>query len=357
MKSFFIPLLQKTQVLLSIVVCSLILNAQYLPDLKIPKLKPSFYERLQAKTNLETRADFQLKGRVKSVCETINSFKETPYGSRAFWNTTNYFFLETGNMLSYTEDSTSTLLLDYEGKKRIMNDYDLTGETLATTTTYLESPWKKSKKVIRYNEQDFIEREEYNCYRYGSDKDNPAETGIFDYILDYQWSRDFDSVTLKYNYRTPASPYTRNQDRMYSFVSEITQKRKLTDKITWFGDNGAGPGFMSLTEEIKLDKDGRVIEKFIWDNIVKSSINVHQKFEYQYNEKGELIEIKHASTAFSNGSDFQLDFQITIDYISYDNEGNWIERIAKLTTEKHNHYMEEDQNTTYFFKRELVYYE
>jgi hypothetical protein len=357
MKLVYILFLQKTQILLLIVVCSFNLNAQYLPDLKIPQLKPSFYESLQVKTNLETRDDFQLKGTVKSVCETINSFKETPYRSEAFWNTTHYFFQENGNMLSYTEDSTSTLLFDYEGKKRIMNDYDLTGETLVKTTIYLESPWKKSKKVIRYNEQGFMEREEYTCYRYGSDKDNPAETGVFDYMLDYQWSKDFDSVALKYDYRTPASPYTRDQDRMYSFVSEITQKRKLTDKITSFGDNGAEPGFVSLTEEIKRDKQGRVIEMFIWDHTVKNSINVHQKIEYQYNEKGELIEIKHASTAFSNGNDFQLDFRINIDYISYDNQGNWIERIAKLTTEKHSYHMEVNQNTTYFFKRELVYYE
>jgi hypothetical protein len=333
-----------------------VLHSQYIPDLNIPKLEPSYYESLQAKTILKTQADFQLKGTVKSVCETINSFKETPYVSETFWNTTNYFFLENGNMLSYTEDSTSTLLFDYEGKKRIMNDYDLTGETLVKTTTYLESPWKKSKKVTRYNGQGFAEREEYTCYRYGSDKDNPAEKGIFDYILDYQWSRDFDSVALKYDYLTPASPYTRDQNLMYSFVSEITQKRKLTDKITRFGDNGAEPDFVSLTEEIKRDKQGRVIEKFIWDHTVRSTINVHQKIEYQYNEKGELIEIKHASTAFSNGNDFQLDFRINIDYISYDNQGNWIERIAKLTTEKHC-YMVEHQNTTYFFKRELIYYE
>lgn len=342
--------------LLILFLSPLFIRAQYLPDLAIPKLKPDYYESLQAKTSLQTRSDFQLKGPVKSVCETIRALKSNGRDSSA-WLKAEYLFSEKGNLLSYSEDSTSNLLKGYDPVNHLMNSYDSTGEILLETIRWT-GDWRESKTVVRFNERGFREHEEYTCYSCSRDyRNQPINDSIFNYTLDYQWSRNFDSVSLKYRYVKPKSPYQRNQDMVRSFVHELDRKKRdsLEDNIPTIWDPRNGY-FQDVENDIKRDKHNRITEWTVWDNTIKNSINVHRRTEYTYNEKDELTEIKHYSTFRSKSyNEFQLELKEEIVYVSYDVYGNWTEKEVKVRPEKHGMYhAPKDQNFRY--KREISYY-
>lgn len=345
-------LLQKTLILLSIVVCSLNLNAQYLPDLKIPQLKPSFYESLQAKTAIQTSSDFQMKGSVKTVLETIST-DQIDLAKNLFL-TVSYSFSEKGNLLSYSEDSTSSLFTGYDEKRSIINSYDSTGKILSQSIISRGPQAYRSKSTIRFNKQGFMEHEAYICFSCSLDYHNkPKNDSIFDYTLDYIWSKNSDSVQLKYHYLKAQSPYQRKQDRLYSFVREINDKKKRKDKLNLNEDPSGSYGFV---DEYIYDTQGRITQWTIWDDEVKSSVSSHQMIEYTYNEKGELTEIKHSSTGSSpDYNSFVLNFQVEINYTSYDKYGNWVEREVKVTSS--NYGMHDIRcNSSYCYKREFSYY-
>lgn len=69
-----------------------------LPDLKAPKFRTTEYENLQAKTVAQTPGDFQLKGPVKEVCETICMLKENGEDSSLCLRA-EYLFSEKGKVV------------------------------------------------------------------------------------------------------------------------------------------------------------------------------------------------------------------------------------------------------------------
>jgi hypothetical protein len=354
MKLFYILLLQKTQVLLSIVVFSLNLNAQYLPDLKIPKLKPSYYESLQSKSVIQTASDFQMKGPVKAVFETVRTLKTNGADSSVYLKA-EYLFSGKGRLMKYWEDSISALHKPYDKVNRIINTYDSSGLLLLETIRWTDSG-QKSKTVIQFNKQGFREKEVYTCYdcEQGWNKKDPFYDSIFDYTLDYQWSPDFDSVILKYRYVKQKSPYQRNQDRLHSFFREINDKKRTKDKPKLIEDlSGSYDGF---ADEYIYDVQGRITQWTIWDHMIKSSVSSHQLIEYTYNKNGELTSIKHSSTGRSpDYNQFVLNSQVEINYTSYDKYGNWIEKEVKVTSSNYGVH-DIRRKSSYCYKRELSYY-
>ena len=337
----------------------LFLHAQYLPDLGIPKFKPSDYERLQTKTIVHTTLDFQLKGPVKSVCETIRTLKANGEDSSAHLKA-EYLFSEKGKLLSYSEDSMSNLLKISDAASEILNTYDPTGEILLETIRQTRS-WQKTKTVIRFNHQGFREEEIYTCYKceQGLNRNDPFYDSIFDYTLDYQWSPDFDSVSFTYRYVKPKSPYQRERDMVRSFVYELSSKKKDQLKEEMSYSKNLSPGnnyFKSFENRIKYDKQGRIIEWTIWDHQIKNSFNVHSRTEYTYNEKSELTEIRYYSTGWSNPEiNFQLELTEEIRYVSYDVYGNWTEMEVKVQPEWQRR-LYGLKNFNFRYKREISYY-
>lgn len=338
---------------ISLVLSSFLLRAQQLPDLKIPRSKPSYYESLQSKTVIQTTSDLQMKGPVKAVVEIIST-DEADKGNGPF--TIEYAFSENGNLLDYSQDTNSRLFTAYDEKRRIINRYDPTGKMLLESITYQGYPGHRSRSTIRFNEQGFMEHEDYVCYSCGFDYHNrPKYDSIFDYTLDYHWSRNFDSVQLRYHYLKPQSPYQRNYDMLHSFVREINDKKKDMEKTKVEMVEGFGSHW-NFADGYEYDSQGRIIKWTIWDHEVKSSVNAHQMFEYIYNEKGELSGIKHSSTGRSpDYNQFVLNFQVEINYTAYDEQGNWIEREVKVTTAD-NGWRIARENANYCYKREFSYY-
>ncbi|MDF3028051.1 MAG: hypothetical protein K0S23_2358 [Fluviicola sp.] len=342
--------------LLALFLIPVLLHAQYyLPDLKIPGLKPTFYESLQSKTAIQTSPDFQMKGPVKTVCETVHSLKTNGADSSTCLKA-EYLFSGKGKLVKYWEDSASTLHNSYEVINRVINTYDSSGVVLLETIRWTDSG-QKSKTVIQFNKQGFREKEVYTCYdcEQGWNKKDPFYDSIFDYTLDYQWSPDFDSVSLKYQYVKQKSPYQRNQDRLYSFVGEINDKKKDSTKVRVEMIEGIGSRW-NFVDEYEYDSQRRIVKWIIWDYEVKSSVNSHQMFEYKHNEKGELTEIKHSSTGRSpDYNQFVLNSQVEITYTSYDKYGNWVEREVKVTSSNYGMH-DIRRNSSYCYKREFSYY-
>lgn len=340
--------------LLLIVFSPLALCAQYLPDLNIPKLRSTEYENLQTKTVAQIPGDFQLKGPVKEVCETICMLKENGEDSSLCLRA-EYLFSEKGRLLNYSEDSTGFGLMRYNYANRIVNSYDSTGEMLLETIRWINY-YQKSKTVIRFNEQGFKTQEIYTCYDCESsmDRNDPFYDSIFDYTLNYQWTPDFDSVRLEYRYLKARSPYQRQNDITRSFVRELDKKRN-THPPTSFTDF-ENLYFNSFQEDIKTDGRNRIIEWTIWDRSIKSSMNVHRKTEYCYNDNDELTEIKHYSSAWSDSEfNFQLELREEITYISYDANRNWTELEVRVQPQKRGHiYPSKEINIRY--KRNISYY-
>lgn len=339
---------------ISLVLSSFVLRAQQLPDLKIPTPKPSYYESLQSNTIIQTTSDLQMKGPVKIVVETIST-DEADKGNRPSL-VIEYAFSENGNLLKYSQDTNSRLFTAYDEKRMVINKYDSTGKKLLESITYRGYPGHGPKSRIRFNEQGFMEHEDYVCYGSGFDSHNGQKyDSIFDYTLDYHWSRNFDSVQLRYHYLKPQSLYQRNYDMLHSFVREINDKKKNTEKNKVGMVEGFG-SYWNFADGYEYDSQGRIIKWTIWDYEVKSSVNAHQRYEYTYNEKGELSGIKHSSTGRSpDYHQFVLNFQVEINYTAYDEQGNWIEREVKVTTTD-NGWRVARENANYCYKREFVYY-
>ena len=191
-------------------------------------------------------------------------------------------------------------------------------------------------------------------------RNQPKNDSVFDYTLDYQWSRNFDSVSLKYHYVKPKSPYQRNQDMVRSFVHELNRKKKdqLEDNHNFRSIGDALNGYFQDSEtDIKRDDRNRITEWTVWDHTVKSSTNIHHRTEYAYNEKDELTEIKHYSTFRSESyNKFELELTEEIGYISYDSYGNWTEMEVKVRPEKHERMYNFPKDQNFRYKREISYY-
>jgi hypothetical protein len=149
------------------------------------------------------------------------------------------------------------------------------------------------------------------------------------------------------------SPYQREHDAVRSFVGELNRRKKDQSPVTVAEISNLY--FPSFQDDIKTDKRKRITEWTIWDHEIKSSINVHQKFEYTYNEQDELTEVRHYSTGRGHPvDDFQLDYTIEISYIAYDQYGNWTEREVFFHSGDKRIYS--PYEGIYYFKRNLSYY-
>lgn len=341
--------------LLFIVFCSFSLNAQFLPNLEIPKSRPTEYESMQTKTIAHTLIDFQLKGPVKAVNETIRALRTNGEDSSSLMRAT-YLFSAKGKLLNYSEDSTTYMFMRYNQANRIINTYDTTGELLLETIRYIDYG-QRSKTLIRFNEQGFRTSEIYTCYGCvsGSHRQDPYYDSIFDYTLNYHWTPDFDSVFLKYKYVKLRSHYQRDQDAVRSFVHELNGRKKQSNEPVSI-ETARNLYFDTFEEDIKRDLRKRITEYTIWDHAIKNSINVHRRTAYDYNENNELTEIRHYSSGWNySGNNFQLELTEEIVYLAYDAYGNWTELEVKVKPEEAGgHYTQKAMNFRY--KREINYY-
>ena len=202
--------------------------------------------------------------------------------------------------------------------------FDDTGENLLEVAYYDGTIQQNCNKVTKkFNENGNIILENYQ--RFYDDKYHPHEKYMWDYILRYNWSKNFDSVNLIYNYKTEKTSYQRYHNVQYTFNSN-----KLTSTEAVNHSNFSSISRFFNEEVRSYDSLGNLVKIIYYDRVIKSSFNIDSKYEYFYNAKNELTKVLGYSLihdgAGGETKDFTLDYTIIIDYLMYDEQGNWIEK-------------------------------
>lgn len=294
--------------------------AQFLTEIVIPEKPTSTYEKLISTYFIKNTKRLGLCGNVKAIKETQT--KKSAFEGRAFVNDTCYYeFLPNGNLYLFKQNDTIDKLENSNAKieKYV---FDTTGEKLLEAAYYDGTIQQNCNKVTRkFNDDGHITLETYQ--RFYEDRFHPHEKYMWDYILRYNWSKNIDTVNLIYNYKTEKTSYQRYYNRQYTFNSNKFTSSDIVDR-TDFSLMGR-----FFNEEVRsYDSLGNLVKIIYYDRVIKSSMNIDNMYEYFYNAKNELTKVLGYSLIHTGAEtkDFNLDFTNIIDYLKYDEQGNWIEK-------------------------------
>ncbi len=294
--------------------------AQYLTEIVIPEKPTSTYEKLISTYFIKNTNRLGLNGNVKTIKE-IQTKKSTIEGKVVANDTCYYEFLPNGNLFLFKQNDTIDKLENSNAKieKYV---FDTTGEKLLEAAYYDGTLQQNCNKVTKkFNDDGHIILETYQ--RFYDDRYHPHEKYMWDYILRYNWSKKHDTVNLIYNYKTEKTSYERYHNRQYIFNNSKLTSSETVDH----------PSFSSISsffnEEVRsYNSLGNLVKIIYYDRVIKSSMNIDNMYEYFYNNKNELTKVLGYSLIHTGAEtkDFNLDFTIKIDYLKYDEQGNWIEK-------------------------------
>lgn len=327
------------------------LSAQ-LPDLEPPVEEKSFCESLKAANFLKSTKTFRLKGNVRSVLETISS--DSIFEKKHFLPTQKrYEFLSNGKMTLFAEDTVPPLAIWSPVVEEYY--YDATGDTLLRTKFHDCTPGHSSVSERWFDKNGYITRLEYACYDCDQPSHRPKEfAAVFDYTLSYHWTENYSAVARKYQYKTRDLYYERfvndsNSCRTSSMRNEADTNVTSNVFHSFFFYQNGGTTFT-------YDSLGRVVKKVVLDRAIKNSMNIDQMTEITYTEAGDVAEIRYSSTiATAQPYAFMLYTIIRVDYLSFDEYGNWTSCTVNL--ENTDPYGSDDMiGTTLKYERDIRYY-
>lgn len=320
--------------------------AQDIREIHIPEPLTSTYEKLISTYFIKNTKRFGLSGQVKTIKE-IQTKISSVEGELFVGDTCYYEFLPNGNLFLFKQNDTLDKLENSNAKieKYV---FDASGENLLEAAYYDGTMQQNCNKVTKkFNGNGHIILETYQ--RFYEDKYYPHEKYMWDYILRYNWSKNHDTVNLIYDYKTEKTSYQRYPNKQYTFNSN---KLTLSEAVNHTNFSSISRFF---NEEVRsYDSLGNLVKIIYYDRVIKSSFNIDSKYEYFYNAKNELTQVSSYSLihggAGDETKDFTLDYTVIIDYLKYDEQGNWIE---KKVSYLHNDGKKSDGNT---YTRTIAYY-
>lgn len=327
------------------------LSAQ-LPDLMPPSELPGLCESLQTSSFIKSTKTYNLKGKVKSVIETISS--DTALREHDGLPTQiHYEFLPNGNLIRYADDT----ILPLANWNPVIKEYffDPSGEKLERSRFYELIPGHSSVSERWFDTNGFCTKMEYACFNCDQPATRTKEfAAVFDYTLTYHWTENYSAVARKYLYKTRSLYYERYRDdsvscRIASAGREIdsTASVKLPDNFIFNQFGGT---------TFTYDDAGRVIKKLVIDRVIKSSMNIDQLTELSYTPEGNVAEIKHYSAiAHVQPYAFLLGTLLRIDYLAFDEQGNWTKCKVNIIPGPQDYHHHRSQ-TTFTYERSLSYY-
>jgi|GEM_PF-6062128 len=348
--------------LFSIVALQLSVNVAFaqlqfsLPNLANPNLPNSFifqnslYQNLQSQYVVKTTRNFDLIGKVKGVKETITFTSGTQQQTR----TAEYAFLENNKLLFYVEDSLSIFMNSGAISEQCI--YDSSENRLVqivSTDGHLNR-----KTIQQFDTDGFLVKLDFQQFQRNDWSVKDYERGIFDYQLVYDWNKSHDTVHTIYTYKRPSETYQRFKNQTFTFSKEkelrrqeqIDKLKKLDQTEMESTENQLLIGY--LTYKVPMyDSNGNILKYYIYDNTIKNSYNIHQLFEYEYNEKQALSKVTFSTSG--PHPDFEPYQSYTITYLKFDENGNWIEK--KVTGLQHDNGRDAIESS-YLYKRVIEYY-
>jgi hypothetical protein len=327
-----------------------------LPNLANPNLPNSFifqnslYQNLQSQYVVKTTRNFDLIGKVKAVKETIAFTSGTQQQTR----TSEYAFLENNKLLFYVEDSLSIFMNSGAISEQCI--YDSSENRLVqivSTDGHLNR-----KTIQQFDAFGFLVRIDFQQFQRNDWSVKEYERGIFDYQLVYVWNKNRDTVHAIYTYKIPSETYQRFKNQTFTFSQEQELRRQeKIDKLKNLEQNDIHVaedhhliGYLTYKVPI-YDSNGNILKYYIYDNTIKSSYNIHQLFEYEYNDKQALSKVTYSTSG--RHPDFEPYQSYSITYLKFDERGNWIEK--KVTGMQHDNGRNATEST-YLYKRVIVYY-
>lgn len=323
---------------------SILCCAQNIQEIYIPEKPSSIYEKLISTYFVMNTKRFGLNGHVKTIKGTQTK-KTVIAGKISVGDTCYYEFLPNGNLFLFKQNDTIDKLENSNAKieKYV---FDTTGEKLLEAAYYDGTMQQNCNKVIKkFNDNGNIILETYQ--RFYEDKYHPHEKYMWDYTLKYDWSKKQDTVNLIYNYKTEKTSYQRYHNVQYIFDSNRLTSSESAESVYLISKYR----FLN-SEERTYDSLGNLVKIIYYDRVIKNSLNIDNMFEYFYNAKNELTKVLGYSLIHNSTEtkDFNLDYTIKIDYLKYDEQGNWIE---KKVSYLHNDGKKSDGNA---FSRAITYY-
>tara|TARA_R100000306_G_C4364489_1_gene136925 strand:- start:133 stop:1119 length:987 start_codon:yes stop_codon:yes gene_type:complete len=307
---------------------------QYPIPIGKPKPIPSFYETLKNDYYTKDTKTFDLKGKVKTVKETLISKNSTTNPIQTF----QYNFNRNNQLINYQEGDSLSKFVNSFVKIEIYQ-FDRK-KKLKELTLYEGFPRNSSKTVKFFDKEGFSTQDIYKCYECGYNYEREGD--IFDYTLNYEWNLNRDTVHLKYSYILPSDHSSRHKNRLVSLTNK-------NDELPLSFISG-------IINEITIDENGNIISWLKKDFAIKSSFNEDLLYSYKYNDNNELIEVSLSgyihgghSTILDNNA-FKLKYKNEIQYLNFDKKGNWTKKVIKQKG-SNNEYVNE-----YIYEREIIYY-
>ncbi len=296
--------------------------AQFVPEIVIPEKPTSTYEKLISTYFIKNTKRLGLSGNVKTIKETETK-KSTVEAELVANDTCYYEFLPNGNLFLFKQNDTIDKLENSNAKLE-KYVFDASGEKLLEAAYYDGTIQQNCNKVTKkFNDDGHIMLETYQ--RFYEDSYYPHEKYMWDYTLNYTWSKNNDTVNLIYNYKTEKTSYERYHNRQYIFNKSKLTSSEAVDHTSFSSIS------RFFNEEVRTyDSIGNLIKIIHYDRVIKSSFNIDSMVEYFYNAKNELTQVLGYSLIHGGAGgatkDFTLDYTIKIDYLKYDEQGNWIEK-------------------------------
>ena len=327
-----------------------------LPNLANPNLPNSFifqnslYQNLQSQYVVKTTRNFDLIGKVKAVKETIAFTSGTQLQTR----TAEYAFLENNKLLFYVEDNLNIFM--NSGAISEQCTYDSSGNRLVQIVSM--DGHLNRKTIQQFDAAGYLVRLDFQQFQRNDWTVKEYERGIFDYRLVYDWNKSRDTVHAIYTYKRPSETYQRFNNQTFTFSKEqelrrqeqIDKLKKLEQTEMESTENQLLIGYLTYKLPI-YDSNGNILKYYIYDNTIKSSYNIHQLFEYEYNDKQALTKVIYSTSG--PHPEFEPYQSYSNTYLKYDEHGNWIEK--KVTGMQHDNGMNAT-GSTYVYKRVIAYY-
>lgn len=265
------------------------------------ELKP-FYETITAKTMIKRAANFDLKGNVRSVKETLyRKHIEDPKDEDTV-TATRYHFTVGGLLDSLSKGDTLNGLHNSGAYYEVYN-YD-EKRRLKKLTVY-DGGYYAHILTKTFNAEGFLIKERFDA-RFQEDSE------LFDYTAIYTYAKKFSVLDIHYAYDRPTVQYDRRNDshREFTFdhlgrlVSEAHKEEDYSSSTTisyhpkWNLVTGISyiercatlNSCLVLIKGISYDDKGRKAGETLSDHTIRNSMwNYNYCYQYEYNDSGKLV--------------------------------------------------------------------
>lgn len=267
------------------------------------ELKP-FYETITTKTMIKRAADFDLKGSIRSVKETLYKIQNDDPKDEDTIILTRYHFTTDGLLDSLSKGDTLEHGFSNSRAYYETYHYDEKSRRLKKLTVY-DGGYYAHILTKTFNAEGFLIKERFDA-RFREDSE------LFDYTATYTYAKKFSVLDIHYAYDRPTVQYDRRDDGTWTFTfnnaglltGEVHKepdfgssttisyhpKWNLVTGISYIERCATLNSCLVLIKGISYDDKGRKAGETLSDHTIRNSMwNYNYCYQYEYNDSGKLV--------------------------------------------------------------------